>query len=82
MGFCASFVALLKTYMFHCSLFVSTGGVSTCRVSVKAGALLGIVLYSLLFNIFVSAMQNIVSDCKTFKFADDTVIFFLPYYFC
>ena len=64
-----------KSYLTDRRQITSINGVNSTPASIRCGVPQGSILGPLLFIIFINDLPNVITNCTTFMYADDTAIF-------
>jgi len=67
-------VRVLHEYLSGRMGYVEIGGSRSCVRNIKKGCVQGSILGPILFNIYMSELENIVYPCKVVSYADDAYI--------
>lgn len=74
LGFRGPFHDILKSYLYNRSQIVVVDSHFSSPSPLKAGVPQGSILSPLLFNIFINDFASVISKCKVFQYADDTLL--------
>lgn len=74
LGFRGPLFSILKGYLSGRSQVVAFRNRKSNKTFLTAGVPQGSVLSPLLFNLYVNDLPNVISECKIYQYADDTVL--------
>jgi len=67
-------VRVLHEYLSGRMGYVEIGGSRSCVRDIKTGCVQGSILGPILFNIYMSELENVVYPCKVVSYADNAYI--------